>query len=97
MKRRNQAKTIKLSALDPDTKWIDDFDIINGFHISKSTLDKWHREGLPKYKWGHKTYFKQTELNECLEQHKIIHPRQISKQNNHQLKKRNRYDTDEQQ
>ena len=81
---------------DPDIKWIDDYDIINRFHISKSTLDKWHRDGLPRYQWGKKIYYKETELNECLEKHRITNPQQRRRQYlNQKPKNQINYDTNQ--
>ena len=70
-----QPSTIKnLSVHSPlVTGWVSDYAILTHFNICKKTLEAWHRkEGLPKYRIGRLTLYKETELNELIEKHKIL-------------------------
>lgn len=50
-----------------------EYAIISHFNICKKTLIAWHvKEGLPKYQLGRLTLYKEAELNELIEKHKIL-------------------------
>jgi hypothetical protein len=50
-----------------------DYAILSHFKIDKKTLESWHRRGLPKYKLGKVVLFRETELKDLIDRHKIIY------------------------
>lgn len=71
MKKRNNISSLKMPELAQGDRWIDDYELMEGFHLSKDTVEEWQNEGLPRYSIRRKTYYKESELNTFIEKHRI--------------------------
>ena len=45
-------------------------ELAKSLKISRATIDRWRKEGMPYYKIGNGVRFIETEVNECITLHK---------------------------
>lgn len=55
---------------EPEPKFVDQFDVMTTYHLSRTTLYIWRKEGLPSYSIGGKVFFRMDEVKRFIENHK---------------------------
>lgn len=56
--------------LPTETEFVDQFDVMTTYHLSRTTLYIWRKEGLPSYSIGGKVFFRMDEVKRFIENHK---------------------------
>ena len=56
--------------LPTETEFVDQFDVMTTYHLSRTTLYMWRQQGLASYTIGGKVFFKMDEVQSFIETHK---------------------------